>query len=100
MVTQEQLNARKTAAQYIDNGKEYAAEMAEIRGLQEILTPRPVVTVPMKKTTNPRLVPSGMSVVEHLKKQCAAKLAAGIDSRGQPLKPDLVKFLTAMSQAH
>ncbi len=97
MVTQEQLNARRTAAQYIDNGKEYAAEISEIRQLQEILTPRPVsIATPMQEAKKSyRLKPANITAAEHLAEQCKAKLASG-----EKMKPDLVKFLTAMSQAH
>jgi transcription elongation GreA/GreB family factor len=93
MITQEQLNARREAANYIDNRGDRERELAEIRQLQELLTPSPVIVpAPVQEATSsqPR-----KTVKERLAEQCAAKLASG-----QPINPDLVKFLTAMSQAH
>jgi uncharacterized protein YPO0396 len=98
MVTQESLNARKQAAQYIDNRGDLMRELDEIRRLQEQLTPRPsIVSTPMQEatTSQPR-----KSVAKRLAEQCAAKLAGGVDAQGKLMKPDLVRFLTAMSQAH
>ncbi len=84
------LQSRLHAAQYIDNGTDYAREMEEIRKLQTPEKPR-LVIVPSPVAMLPR-----KTVAQRLSEQAAAKLATGLDATGKPLKADLVKFLTAM----
>lgn len=93
MVTQESLKRRRIAANYIDNRGDRERELDEINKLQEQLTPRPVfIEPPMQEVIQSQPC---KTVAERLAEQCRAKLASG-----QPMKPDVIKFLTAMSQAH
>jgi hypothetical protein len=95
MITQEQLNARRTAANYIDNSTEYAAEMAEIRRLQEILTPRVVVPRPQTVTIpkDSRYLQQGESITDLLKRQSKEKLEKELVGKR---RPDVIAFLEKM----
>lgn len=97
MTPQQALNARREAAQHIDSYSAYVDEMAEIDRLQSQLTPR-VIVAAEPKPQNPRHIPHGMTVQQHLAAQCAAKLAAGVDSRGRPMTDEHKHFLALMTE--